>query len=303
MHHHHHDHHDHHDPHHHGFSPETGKRFLFAIALNLLFVIAEFALGFRYDSAGLLADAGHNLGDVGGLIISLAAFFMLKKKADQTFTYGFKKATVLAAFINSLLLTAAAVLIVWECMEKFRSGAAVNGLAVMGTAAAGIAVNGFTVLLLSKGQKCDINIKGAYLHMLADTLVSIGVVVSGALILWTGAAWIDPVIGLVIAGIICWSGTGLFRESLHLILDGVPESVDLPHLSAKLHEIENVAGIHHLHVWAISTTENALTAHIKLKDLARMEDTRSLLKDFLHHQGISHATLEFESASFPCPEA
>ena len=296
-------HHDHHDHHHHGFSPETGTRFLIAIALNLLFVIAEFALGFRYDSAGLLADAGHNLGDVGGLVISLAAFFMLKKKADQTFTYGFKKATVLAAFINSLLLVAAEVLIVWECVEKFRSGAAVNGLAVMGTAAAGIAVNGFTVLLLSKGQKRDINIKGAYLHMLADTLVSIGVVVSGALILWTGAAWIDPVIGLVIAGIICWSGTGLFRESLHLILDGVPESVDLPHLSAKLHEIENVAGIHHLHVWAISTTENALTAHIKLKDLARMEQTRSLLKDFLHHQGISHATLEFESASFPCPEA
>ena len=296
-------HHDYHDHQHRGFSPETGKRFLIAIALNLLFVIAEFALGFRYDSAGLLADAGHNLGDVGGLVISLAAFFMLKKKADQTFTYGFKKATVLAAFINSLLLTAAVVLIVWECVEKFRSGAAVNGLAVMGTAAAGIAVNGFTVLLLSKGQKRDINIKGAYLHMLADTLVSIGVVVSGALILWTGAAWIDPVLGLVIAGIICWSGTGLFRESLHLILDGVPESVDLPHLSAKLHEIENVAGIHHLHVWAISTTENALTAHIKLKDLARMEQTRSLLKDFLHHQGISHATLEFESASFPCPEA
>lgn len=296
-------HHDHHDHHHHGFSPETGTRFLIAIALNLLFVIAEFALGFRYDSAGLLADAGHNLGDVGGLIISLAAFFMLKKKADQTFTYGFKKATVLAAFINSLLLVAAVVLIVWECVEKFRTGAAVNGLAVMGTAAAGIAVNGFTVLLLSKGQKRDINIKGAYLHMLADTLVSIGVVVSGALILWTGAPWIDPVIGLVIAAIICWSGTGLFRESLHLILDGVPESVDLPHLSAKLHEIENVAGIHHLHVWAISTTENALTAHIKLKDLARMEQTRSLLKDFLHHQGISHATLEFESASYPCPEA
>lgn len=296
-------HHDYHDHQHRGFSPETGKRFLIAIALNLLFVIAEFALGFRYDSAGLLADAGHNLGDVGGLVISLAAFFMLKKKADQTFTYGFKKATVLAAFINSLLLTAAVVLIVWECMEKFRSGATVNGLAVIGTAAVGIAVNSFTVFLLSKGQERDINIKGAYLHMLADTLVSIGVVVSGALILWTGAAWIDPVLGLVIAGIICWSGTGLFRESLHLILDGVPESVDLPHLSAKLHEIENVAGIHHLHVWAISTTENALTAHVKLKDLARMEDTRSLLKEVLHHQGISHATLEFESASFPCPEA
>lgn len=296
-------HHDHHDHHHHVFSPETGTRFLIAIALNLLFVIAEFALGFRHDSAGLLADAGHNLGDVGGLIISLAAFFMLKKKADQTFTYGFKKATVLAAFINSLLLTAAVGLIMWECVEKFRSGAAVNGLAVMGTAAAGIAVNGFTVLLLSRGQERDINIKGAYLHMLADTLVSIGVVVSGALILWTGAAWIDPVIGLVIAGIICWSGTGLFRESLHLILDGVPGSVNLNHLSAELNKIENVAGIHHLHVWAISTTENALTAHVKLKDLARMEDTRSHLKDFLHHQGISHATLEFESASFPCPEA
>ena len=298
-----HHHHDHHDHHHRRFSPETGTRFLIAIALNLLFVIAEFALGFRYDSAGLLADAGHNLGDVGGLVISLAAFFMLKKKADQTFTYGFKKATVLAAFINSLLLVAAVGLIVWECVEKFRSGVAVNGLAVMGTAAAGIAVNGFTVLLLSRGQERDINIKGAYLHMLADTLVSIGVGVSGALILWTGAPWIDPVIGLVIAAIICWSGAGLFRESLHLILDGVPGAVNLNHLSAELNKIENVAGIHHLHVWAISTRENALTVHIKLNDLARMEDTRYLLKDFLHQHGISHATLEFESASYPCPEA
>lgn len=302
--HHHAHHHDHtHHYHHSTFSPETGKRFLLAIGLNLLFVTAEFYLGFHYDSAGLLADAGHNLGDVGGLVLSLIAFFMLRKKSDSTFTYGYKKATVLAAFLNAVLLAAAVVLILWECVEKFRNGAGTSGLAVMGTAAIGIVVNGLTVLLLSAGREQDLNIKSAYLHMLADTLVSASVVVSGGLILWTGAAWLDPVVGILIAFIICKSGFGLFRESLHLILDGVPEAIDLPHLTEELRSIENVLEIHHLHIWAVSTTENALTAHIKLDDLAKLEETKALLKARLRMHGISHTTLEFETAAYLCPEA
>lgn len=295
-------HHDHHHHHHAEFDPSAGTRFLIAIALNLIFVGAEFFLGFRYGSAGLLADAGHNLGDVGGLCIALIAFFMMKKTADDRFTYGYKKATVLAAFANAVILAAAIVLIVWECVEKFRSGTVASGMAIMATAAAGIAVNGFTVVLLSRGREHDLNIKGAYLHMLADTLVSFGVVLSGALIWWTDAAWIDPAVGLVIAAVILYSSWGLFRESVRLALDGVPEHIDAAKIAAELAAADNVAGIHHLHIWAVSTVENALTAHVKLRDLEKLDETRELLKTLLRDAGIRHATLEFESAEFDCHE-
>ena len=292
----------HHHHRHEAFDPATGRRFIIAITVNLLFVGVEFLLGFRYGSVGLLADAGHNLGDVGGLLISLTAFFMMRKSASSRFTYGFKKATVLAAFINSLILAAAIAVIVWESVEKLRGGTVASGAAIMATAAAGILVNGFTVVLLAKGKEHDLNIKGAYLHMLADTLVSFGVVLSGGLILWTRQGWIDPVTGLVIAAVILYSSWGLFRESVHLALDGVPENIDVGGIAAELEAADNVAEIHHLHVWAVSTVENALTAHVKLRDLAKLDETREQLKALLRAEGIQHATLEFEGPSFECRE-
>jgi len=298
-HHHHHDHHhDHH--HHHGFDPAMGKRFVLAIIINLIYVVSEFYLGFRYDSVGLLADAGHNLSDVGGLLISLSAFFLLKKPAGSTFTYGFKKATVLAALVNSLMLLGAVAVIIYECIDKFLHGSHASGSAIMLTAGIGILVNGFTVFLLSRGKEHDLNVKSAYLHMLADTLVSCGVVLSGGLIMLSGFTWLDPVIGLVIAGIILYSSWGVFAESVILTLDGVPHNIDLPQLQQELAAIENVADIHHLHIWAVSTIETALTAHVKLYDITLLENTKSELKTFLQQHNIPHSALEFESPDHCC---
>ncbi|MBQ6470995.1 MAG: cation transporter, partial [Victivallales bacterium] len=224
------EHHGHDHAHHHEFNPALGRRFGVAIVLNLVYVAAEFLLGYRWDSVGLMADASHNLGDVGSLVISLIAFLLLKKRANSTFTYGFRKATVLAAFLNSVILLCAVGLIIYESVMKFINGSAASGLAIMLTAGIGILVNGLTTILLSADKEDDLNVKGAYLHMLADTLVSAGVVVSGGLILLTHQTWIDPVIGLLIAIVIFFSSWSLFKESLILTLDGVPHGIDLQHL-------------------------------------------------------------------------
>ena len=292
---HHHGHggHHHHHHHHHGFDPALAQRFIWAITVNIIFVAGEFYLGWHYNSAGLLADAGHNLGDVGGLVISLAAFLLLKKSPDQRFTYAFKRATILAAFVNALVLAAAIVMIVWECISRFRTGAAVSGCAVMATAAAGIAVNGFTVLLLSKGKNEDLNVKSAYLHMLADTLVSLGVVVSGGLIALTGWNIIDPITGLLIAGLIAMGSRELFFESTNLLLDGVPRNINTALLLDELHNHQNIADIFHTHIRALSTTENSFTAQIMLHDPQKQEATRLELKTILKAYNITHSTLEF----------
>lgn len=294
--------HHHHDlnHHHHSYNPATGNSFLWAIGINLLYVAAEFYLGFRYDSVSLLADAGHNLSDVGGLLISLIAFFMLKKHSDKTFTYGYKKATVLAAFINSLMLMSAVIIIIYECIEKFLNGSHVSGIAIIITAGIGILVNGFTVFLLSKGKEHDLNVKSAYFHMLSDTLVSCGVVVSGTIIMWSHWSWIDPIIGLLIAMIILLSSWGVFKESVILTLDGVPHDIDLEHLQQEFVQFENVTDIHHIHIRAISTIENEFTAHIKLQDISLLEKTKNELKQFLQQHNIHHSTLEFESKDYCC---
>lgn len=295
---HHHHHHEHH--HHHTFDPALGVRFIIAIIINLIYVAGEFYLGFRYDSVGLLADAGHNLSDVGGLLISLFAFFMLKKHSDKTFTYGYKKATVLAAFINSLMLMAAVIIIIYECIEKFLHTSHTSGTAIMITAGVGILVNGFTVFLLSKGKEHDLNVKSAYLHMLSDTLVSCGVVLSGTIIMWSQWNWIDPIIGLLIALVILRSSWGVFKESIILSLDGVPHGIDPEHLQEALSQLDNVSDIHHIHIRAISTTENELTAHIKLTDITLLEKTKNEVKEFLLQHNIHHSTLEFERKEHCC---
>ena len=294
--------HSHDHTHHHDFNSAIGKRFVLAIVINLVYVAAEFLLGYRWDSVGLIADASHNLGDVGSLAISLAAFLLMRKHADTTFTYGFRKATVLATFANSVILLAAVSLIVYECIGKFMHGSAASGGAIIITAGIGILVNGLTTLLLSIDKEDDLNVKGAYMHMLADTLVSVGVVVSGGLIMLTGKTWLDPVVGLAIAVIILFSSWSLFKESLTLTLDGVPSGIDLRDLQEEMLEVENVQDVHHIHVWAISTTENGLTAHIKVHEVSGFEKTRDALKSLLRHHDIAHCTLEFESEGYKCKE-
>jgi len=294
--------HSHDHTHLHDFNPAIGKRFVLAIVINLVYVAAEFLLGYRWDSVGLIADASHNIGDVGSLAISLAAFLLMRKHADATFTYGFRKATVLASFANTVILLGAVSLIVYECIGKFMHGSAASGGAIIITAGIGILVNGLTTLLLSIDKEDDLNVKGAYMHMLADTLVSVGVVVSGGLIMLTGKTWLDPVVGLAIAVIILFSSWSLFKESLTLTLDGVPSGIDLRDLQEEMLEVENVQDVHHIHVWAISTTENGLTAHIKVHEVSGFEKTRDALKSLLRHHDIAHCTLEFESEGYKCKE-
>ena len=295
--------HEHHH-HHHELSADAvkGRAFLFGIVLNTLFVIGEFTAGFLFQSMGLLADAGHNLGDVSGLLISLAAFLLARKRHCQNYTYGFRKSTIWASLLNAAILLVAVGVIMTECIRKFLSPAEVGGWPIIITAGIGVVINGLTAFLFLREKEHDLNVKGAYLHMLADTLVSVGVVLSGVLILWTGWNIVDPLIGLVIAVVILFSTWGLLKESVRLAMDGVPEGIQVDVIREHLQEDPNVKAIHHLHIWPISTTENALTAHVVLNDLQQLDATGVRLHEELAEHGISHATLEFESPAAHCPD-
>lgn len=294
--------HEHH--HHHEFSGDEvkGRAFFFAIILNSLFVIGEFSAGFVFNSMGLLADAGHNLGDVSGLLISLVAFLLARKHYRKNYTYGYRKGTILASLLNAAILIFAVGVIVTECIRKFITPEPVGGWPIIITAGIGVIFNGLTVLFFIREKEHDLNVKGAYLHMLADTLVSIGVVVSGIIILWTGWSIIDPIIGLIVAMVILISTWGLLKESVRLAMDGVPEGIQVETIREHLMEEPNVKSIHHIHIWPISTTENALTAHVVLADMQKLEETRKKLHQELAEHGIAHATIEFESNLTICPD-
>ena len=289
---HHHEHSHHHDA--------DAFRLSLAILINVAFVVAELAAGFHWKSSGLTADAGHNLGDVGGLVVSLLAVLMTRLPPTRRFSYGFHKGTVLASLLNAVMLLAAVAFIVTECVGKLLHPMIPPGLPIIVVAAIGIVVNGGTALLLEHGHRHDLNMKGAYLHMLADTLVSVGVVVSGALILLTRWQWLDPIIGLVIASIILISTIGLLKESVILALDGVPAGLDLAKVNSQLSGIDGIESIHHLHVWPIGTTRIALTAHIVIDKESRRTAVLEMVNERLHDLGILHSTLEFETSGMPC---
>lgn len=277
-----------------------GGIYVVSISLNLLFVAVEAAVGFRYGSLGLLSDAGHNLSDVFGLMLAMIAFRLSKTRATRKFTYGFRKSSVLISLLNAIILLAAVGAIILESIRKFSAPVHVDGAAMSWTAAAGIIVNGVTALMLMKQQKHDINTKGAFLHMAADTLVSVGVVVSGAVISLTGWVVIDPVVSLVIAAVILVSTWKLFAESLRMSIDAVPGSIDIDEIQSMMETEPGVTDVHHLHIWPISTTEVALTSHVVIDDLEKMEDIKDRLKQKLHDYGIPHTTLEMESGSSHC---
>jgi cobalt-zinc-cadmium efflux system protein len=294
------------EEHHHGHSASTHHhdadafRLSLAILVNVAFVAAEFAAGVHWRSSGLTADAGHNLGDVGGLAVSLLAVLMTRLPPTKRFSYGFHKGTVLASLLNAAMLLAAVAFIVTECVEKLIHPVTPPGLPIIVVAAIGIFVNGGTAILLEHSHRHDLNMKGAYLHMLADTLVSVGVVVSGALILLTRWQWLDPIIGLVIAAIILVSSTGLLKESVILSLDGVPAGIDLANVNRQLAGIDGIRNIHHLHVWPIGTTRIALTAHVVITDESRRATILEMVNERLQDLGILHSTLEFETSGTPC---
>ena len=274
--------------------------FIVSIVLNLLFVLAEAGVGWYENSLGLLSDAGHNLGDVFSLLLALLAFRLSKKHGTRRYTYGYKKSTVLVSLLNAIILLVAVGAIVIEGIHKFGDPVPVNGAAVSWTAGVGILVNGFTAWLLMRSRKNDLNVHGAFLHMAADTLVSAGVVVSGLVIAVTGWFVIDPIVSLLIAVVILVSTWRLLAESLRLSLDGIPGNIDADRVASILEGDPRVREVHHVHIWAISTTDVALTAHLVLNRLEDMESVKREIRERLGEAGITHATLEVESAGAHC---
>lgn len=294
------EHHHHHHHHHVEVGEHTTRLFVFCILLNLLFVGVEAGVGLWQHSLSLLSDAGHNLSDVFSLVLVLVAMRLAKVKSNRHFTYGYKKSTVLISLLNAIILLVAVGAIIIESIHKFAEPAEVNGAAVSWTAGAGIIINGLTALLLMRSQKSDLNVRGAFLHMVADTLVSVGVVISGIIISVTGWNIIDPIVSIIIAIVILFSTWNLLADSLRLSLDGLPEGINLDEIGEKLQSDSHVTDVHHVHVWAISTTENALTAHIVIDDIRCMEEVKERLKNLLEEEHIAHSTLEFETRESHC---
>lgn len=285
--------HDHGQGHAHAHAPENFDRaFAIGIGLNIAFVAVEAWVGWKVDSLALLADAGHNLSDVAGLVLAWGGALAGRVRPSARHTYGFKRATILAAFANALLLLVAMGSLAWEALGRLQTPPAVEGATIIAVAAVGIVVNGATALLFMRGSH-DLNLRGAYLHMAADALVSAGVVVAGALALWFGWAWLDPVASLVIAVVIVVGTWGLFRQSLHLLFDGVPEHVDLAEVRTFLAALPGVTQVADLHVWAMGTAEVALTAHLVMPqgpaDDAFLADAAAGLRTRFR---IAHATLQ-----------
>ncbi len=292
-----------HHHHHHHHAPRISslnRAFLLGIALNVAFVVVEFVVGLYEGSMGLLSDAGHNLSDVAGLLLALLAFRLAQHRATPRYTYGLRKSTVLISLLNSVILLIAVGVIIAESIGRMLHPETVAGGAIAWTAGVGVVVNGFTAWLFMKDRARDLNIRGAYLHMAADALVSVGVLVSGLVISWTGWRLIDPLVGLAVAGVIVASVWSLTRDSLRLSLDGVPTGLDIAEITRRMTSVEGVRAVHHVHVWAMSTTENALTAHVVLQRLEELEPVKRALKAELRAGGIEHATLEFETAAESC---
>lgn len=300
---HHHDHadvdHDHRHDHGgagHVHAPATfGKAFAIGITLNTGLVVAEAVYGYIGNSTALMADAGHNLSDVFGLLVAWAASIASKRAPSGRFTYGLRGSSIVAALLNAVFLLVATGAIGWESIQRFRDPEPVAGYTVMVVAAIGILVNGATALLFARGRKGDINIQGAFLHMAGDAAVSAGVVISAALILWTGRLWLDPAMSLVICAVILWSTWGLLRSSLGMSLSAAPAEIDLDAVRTFLLGRPGVIEIHDLHVWPISTTETAMTCHLVIPsghpgDEFLMECAHLLQKS---HK-IGHATLQIE---------
>ena len=298
-----HDHSHSHDHHHHHTVTTINRALIIGAVLNALYVLVEFGMGFYYDSLALVADAGHNLSDVASLLLSLLAFRLAKVRTTPTFTYGYRKSTVLASLTNAVLLLITIGGIVWESAERFQDPQPVAGSPVAWTAGVGILVNAVSALLFFRDKDHDLNAKGAYLHLAADALVSLGVVVSGLLIQYTGWYWLDAITGLVVAAVIFASTWRLLTDSVRLSLDGVPVAIDLSAVKAEIEKVRGVQQVHLLHVWAMSTTENALTAHIVVQDhlpIAEVEALKHHIRHQLEHLTIQHSTLELEWPSAAC---
>ena len=281
-------------PHHHA-APDYTRAFAVGVVLNVIFVVIEVAYGVVADSLALISDAGHNLSDVLGLLLAWGASYLAGKQPSLRRTYGYSRATILASMFSGLLLLAAVVVISWEAFNRFFTPSEPAGQTIMVVAAIGVLINGVTAWLFVSGKDHDLNIRGAYLHMAADALVSLGVVVSGFVIWKFGLKWFDPLSSLLIAVVIFWSTWNLLRDSLNLAIDAVPRDLDPKVVRKWLSDQPGVAGMHDLHIWPLSTTDTALTAHLLMpappSDDVFLHDLAQQLHDKF---GISHATFQIE---------
>ncbi len=274
-----------------------GKAFAFGIGLNVAYIAVEVVYGLMIDSSALLADAGHNTSDVFSLVFAWFAMSVAGKRPSKKYTFGLRRSTILVSILNALLLFGAAGLIGWEAWQKFYDPVEVAGQTVMLVAGVGIIINTATALLFMKGQKEDLNIKGAFLHMAADAAVSAGVVLSGLLIYQTGVMWIDPATSLIILVVIVYSTWSLFTDSINLALDAVPDNIDIEEVEQFLSEKQAIKSFHDLHIWAMSTTENALSVHLVLKDETNSDDfLRDIKQELRELFDIDYSTIQTEEA-------
>lgn len=291
-------------PHLHDHAPLAYNRaFAIGIALNIGFVLIEAYFGWKAHSLALLADAGHNLSDVLGLILAWGALWMARLRPDDRHTYGWQRASIMAALVNALILLLAMGSMAWEAVNRLSSPLPMQGQTVMLVAAAGVIVNGVTAWLFMAGSRRDLNIRGAGMHMAADALVSLGVVVAGAVYLQTGWLWLDPVLSLAIALLIVIGTWSLFSQSLHLAFDGVPAGIDLAEVRDCLLEFAGVREVHDLHVWAMSASEIAMTVHLVMPDGHPGDTLIFAASNALRERfGIEHATLQIEvgDSGMPC---
>lgn len=299
--------HQHHGHHHHHNEALThvNKGFVIGIVLNFAFVIVEVVYGLIAHSLSLLSDAGHNLADVGSLGLSLLAFKLLTVKGNDKYTYGYRKTSVLVALFNAMVLTVSIGAIMYEGFHRLFNREQVPGLTISLVAGIGIVVNFSSALIFRRDKDKDLNVKSAYLHLMADAAISLGLVIGGILIYYTHWYWVDPALSLVVAAVILVSTWHLLKDSLRLSLDGVPANINLAGVKKAALKITGVKDLHHIHIWAISTTENALTGHLVLQDGVSIEDEQHIKHNLRHqllHENIHHVTLETERESEHCAE-
>ncbi len=282
---------------------QVNTAFIVGIVLNLLFVLIEAGVGFYIHSLSLLSDAGHNLADVAALGLSLLAFKLLKVRSNKHYTYGYRKTSILVALFNSMVLLVSIGAILYEATLRFLHPEPTEGTTIAVVAGIGILINSITAFLFFRNKDKDINVKSAYLHLLSDAVVSLAIVIGGVIIFYTGWFWVDSLLSIVVALIILISTWRLLKDSLRLSLDGVPENVQLANIETSAKKISGIKELHHIHVWAISTTENAMTAHVVLAHDISIEEEqqiKSKLKHELLHQNIHHITLETERTNEKC---
>ena len=292
-----------HHHHEHSHAPQNYNRaFIIGIILNGGFVAIEATYGIFANSLALLADTGHNLSDVLGLVLAWGASILSRRPSTSSHTYGLRRSSILAALFNALFLLLVTGSIAWEAVQRFRGPSSVESSIVIGIAAVGIAINTATALLFVSGRKNDLNIRGAFLHMAADALVSLGVVLAGIAILTTGWLWFDPVVSLIIVTVIVIGTWQLLMESLNLALDGVPTGIELVAVRTYLEQVSEVSEVHHLHIWAISTTETALTVHLVMPTGCPNDGFLTQLSSELHNLfAIDHATIQVETGDRSSP--